>query len=318
VEGVGVDSPEHRRRGVREYFELEAPDERITHLERVASERVMGEEYDVWDVHTDQGRWWVVSNLMNLYTQADFKSMDVVLSFHIGLMERMKARSQQRVPPRNDRLTAAWRRLEQASDALEKADEAEEFQSVGMRCRECLLTFVQEVARLELPTESPSMTPQSGNFIAWMELLADAVAAGASAAHRRSYLKVVASETWQYVQWLTHARNATRHDALMAIVFTDHIVSTFGVALNRWEHGVPDRCPDCGSYRLYADWRHDDDDEPGVYVTLCESCGWESEPQPTAATVDDAPRQAVTSTPEGECTPSSDIQTTMTPDDLNR
>jgi hypothetical protein len=30
------------------------------------------------------------------------------------------------------------RKLVQASEAFDKADEAEEFQAVGMRCRECL------------------------------------------------------------------------------------------------------------------------------------------------------------------------------------
>jgi hypothetical protein len=33
-------------------------------------------------------------------------------------------------------------------EALEAADEAEEFQSVGMRCRECLIAMVKAVADL--------------------------------------------------------------------------------------------------------------------------------------------------------------------------
>ncbi len=45
-------SPEHEERSVREYMELEAPDAEISHLEKVHTERVLGQKHDVWDVHT--------------------------------------------------------------------------------------------------------------------------------------------------------------------------------------------------------------------------------------------------------------------------
>jgi len=44
-----------------------------------------------WDVQCAESRWWVVTNPTNLYDQADFKSRDVVLTFHIGLMLRAAA-----------------------------------------------------------------------------------------------------------------------------------------------------------------------------------------------------------------------------------
>ncbi len=37
------------------------------------------------------------------------------------------------------------RKLIQAGEALDDADEAEEFQAVGMRCRECLLALIKEI-----------------------------------------------------------------------------------------------------------------------------------------------------------------------------
>lgn len=54
-----VESPEHERRSVTEYVELEAGDETVTHAEKIASEHMMGHEYNVWDVQTDKNRWWV-------------------------------------------------------------------------------------------------------------------------------------------------------------------------------------------------------------------------------------------------------------------
>jgi hypothetical protein len=40
----------------------------------------------------------------------------------------------------------AWRRWEQAGEALNEAEEAEDFQSVGMRCRECLIVMVRTLS----------------------------------------------------------------------------------------------------------------------------------------------------------------------------
>ena len=64
------------------------------HLEKVSAERVAGTLHDIWDVHTEQGRWWAVTNPLNLYSQDDFKSVDVVLLFHVGLAMRIAARDE--------------------------------------------------------------------------------------------------------------------------------------------------------------------------------------------------------------------------------
>jgi hypothetical protein len=87
-----VESPEHQKRSIRQYFESQVDDETIEHLEKVASEQIFGRTHDVWDVHTDKDRWWVVTDFTNLYSQRDFRSMDYVISFHIGLMARIVAR----------------------------------------------------------------------------------------------------------------------------------------------------------------------------------------------------------------------------------
>ncbi len=55
------------------------------------------------------------------------------------------------------------------------------------------------------------------------------------------------------------------------------MLGAFSVAITRFERGAPDRCPECGSYRLFSDLRPDFD-RARPYVTLCESCGWEDSP----------------------------------------
>ena len=128
---------------IASYVEWQARgEEKVLHAEKVASERVFGREYDVWDVHTDKERWWVLTNPTNLYSQTLMPSLDYTLSFHIGLMARVAAR---REPDGTDAeqefLLVTTRKMVQASEAFDLADEAEEFQAVGMRCRESLLAF---------------------------------------------------------------------------------------------------------------------------------------------------------------------------------
>jgi hypothetical protein len=277
-----VDSPEHQKRAVREYFLGQSrADVTISHLEKVASERLLDRRHDVWDVHASDGRWWVITQPTNLYSQDRFPSMDETLSFHVGVVLRLMAR-EDKEPHAGiqevSRLSGSWRRFEQAANALDSAEEAEDFQAVGMRCREVLLTFIREASSEDMVPKGQEV-PKAADFIHWSEYLVQHIASGPSRARLRSYLQSLLSETWRYVNWLTHARNATRFDADLAIRMLNDNVSLAALVLIRSERGVPGRCPMCGSYQLFSDFREElmdaGVDEP--YVIMCESCGWEDD-----------------------------------------
>ena len=144
------------------------------------------------------------------------------------------------------RLAAAWRRWIQAAEALDSADEAEEFQAVGMRCRECLLKFIHMVASDTMVPEG-ERPPERSNFVRWSELIAETIAPSGSAERLRAYLKSISKSTWELVNWLTHAANAIRLDGQIAVDATQNILAAFGAALVRYERGVPDRYPSCSS-----------------------------------------------------------------------
>src|SRR5437763_7378333 len=74
---------------IRSYVENQAHED-VVHLENAASELVGPVRHDIWDVHCPESRWWVVTNPTSLYDQADFKSREVVLTFHVGLMLRVQ------------------------------------------------------------------------------------------------------------------------------------------------------------------------------------------------------------------------------------
>src|SRR5260370_33359701 len=96
------------------------PEKQVSHVEGVGVDDVFGHRYETWDVHLDDGqRWWVVTNPSNYYSQSDFKSRDVVLTFHLGLAMRVAARYQvPRTEHAGDIFESLWRRWEQAADHL--------------------------------------------------------------------------------------------------------------------------------------------------------------------------------------------------------
>jgi hypothetical protein len=73
-----METPAHERRWIEEYVRSQSGDSfQIEHVEKLTSEYVLGRQYDVWDAHTNEGRWWVITNPVNLYSQEQIKSMDI-------------------------------------------------------------------------------------------------------------------------------------------------------------------------------------------------------------------------------------------------
>jgi hypothetical protein len=261
------------KRAVSDYVETQARGEKVLHAEKVKSEHILGRDHDCWDVHTNKDRYWVITSPSNLYSQHYFPSLDFTVSFHVGVTARIVARS--RGAPddaQKARLTPAWRRWEQAAETLDMAEEAEDYQAVGVKCRECLIQLVRSLAKQDIVPPG-EVAPQRSNFISWSELIANAIAGGASAERVRSHMKVTAESAWELAGWLTHANRAVRHDAVFTLDATHNVLAAFGVAIIRHESGAPERCPRCGSYNLDVGFNPE---LPRPYVSECEECGWQS------------------------------------------
>jgi len=262
------------KRAVSDYVESQARDEKVLHAEKVKSDHILGSDHDCWDVHTNKDRYWVITSPSNLYSQQYFPSLDFTLSFHVGVTARIMARS--RGAPddaQKARLTPPWRRWEHAADTLDTAQEAEDFQAVGVRCRECLIQLVRSLAKPEMVPPGED-TPQRSNFVSWSELIANAIAGGASAERIRGHLKANARSAWELTGWLTHANGAIRQDAVFVLDATHTVLAAFGSAVIRHESDTPERCPKCGSYNL--DVGFNPELTPRPYIYECEECGWQS------------------------------------------
>lgn len=124
------------------YMERQAPDLKVEFVQKVYSENIVNHRHDVWDVHTDKERWWVITNPTNLYSQEQFPNMDLALTFHVGLCLRI---------PRSEKpdlggmpiepFVECMRYMTEASEALTHAEEVADYQAIGVRCREGLLAF---------------------------------------------------------------------------------------------------------------------------------------------------------------------------------
>ena len=279
---LDMESPEGQRRSIEEYlYSNFTEDFQVEHVEKVNSESILGRQYDVWDAHTSDGRWWVITSPTNLYSQDQIRSMDIALSFHIGLMTRMEARHPVRFEEGADRtwVLEVLRRVETASDNLERAKEVEDIQAVGMKLREALLSLVARMRETGVSVLQDATLPeQDGNFKGWAEVYANSIAAGSTLGRLRKLLKSHSDYTWEYLGWLTHARNASHLDGRLALAATNALVELFLFALARAERDREDRCPKCSSYQVEKQMA-----PPGEgWLLVCATCGWSRPPTPLA------------------------------------
>jgi len=264
---------------IARYVEIETKDETVQHVERIKQEYVMGESYDIWEVTTDQNRWWVITNLTNLYSQKHFPSLDYTLSFHVGLMMRLRSRPNGADATEPTPFDEVFRRQEQAKDRFDRAVEPEDYQAIGMQLRECLLSLVAAIRR-RVPLADAAERPQDSNFIAWSSLLLDSICKGEGNRELRHYLKNSAKDTWQLVNWLTHDRDANDTASSIAIHACDTVVGHLVQLLARERTDHTDECPLCKSRKIRQ--HYDPSIEPdGDYYLTCGACDWTTHPEST-------------------------------------
>lgn len=276
LDRYAADSDPHSEMDIAQYVEGQVSNENAQHVEKVKREVVLGDVYDIWDVITDKGRWWVITNLTNLYSQKHFPSLDYTLSFHIGLMARLRDRSGRVNANDPSPFDEVFRRTEQASDRHDSAVEVEDYQVVGMLLREGLISLAGALRRhTEIPSEIER--PQDSNFNGWTEVLMNQLCGGGSNKELRQHLKNTAKETWQLVNWLTHTRSANKIASSIAIHACQTIAGHFIQLLERSRTAKMEECPVCKSHNIRT--HYDIAIAPdGDYYVSCGVCEWTNHP----------------------------------------
>lgn len=270
---------EEEAEAVREYFEWQAPDLTVTFMQKVYSEAVLNTRHDVWDIHTNKDRWWVITGGTNLYSQDQFPSMDLALTFHIGLILRIpRTEEQQRDDQRLLPFGPVFDKLEAADTAVAQAHSLADYQGVGVRCRETLLELIAVAQDSAVWTDAP---PQRANFRAWAEIICNDMLRGESNKERRGVVKGALESAWTFSNWLTHSKSGTWVDAEVAHGVTEHAIGMTASLLLRALRNVPDACPDCGSPQLQPE-QGENTNAPGVLWERprCANCDWAGRPVP--------------------------------------
>jgi hypothetical protein len=266
----------YAEKDIADYVLSQASDETVQNVERIKTEYVMGMPYEIWDVSTDKDRWWVLTNPTNLYSQRHFPSLDYTLSFHVGLMMRVASRSDRAGEAEPTPFDEVFRRQNQASDVLQRAVEAVDFQAAGMQLRECLISLITAVRR-RVEIVDGEERPKDADVVGWNRLLAGQLCPGGKNDELRNYLKATTEKVWPLVNWLTHHRNANKTAALIAADAVDAIVKHYVRLLSRERADRVDQCPHCASrnIRTFFDIEIKPD---GSYFEACGACGWDSHP----------------------------------------
>lgn len=291
------------RDALKEWFDSEHPGNPAVHLEHASTENVGGIVHQIWDVQTAQDRWWVVTNPANYYPQSDFKSRDVVLTFHVGMAVRWASGQHQPNPPMTEEATAllgdTWDLWMRAAEVMGSAEHVDDFNGVGMRLRDCLVELVKFLSDESLMPIELKTRPKDGSK-EWLELYVKKMAAGSKDDEMRSYLKSLALKTWDLAQNLTHRKSATHLDAEISTIAVNHLLSVLTAALLRWMQRGGRRCGECGSF-------------DALLGAACSRCGTD-DPRPAQwEPLSDEERARRLAEP---CTPASDISTYLSPDDF--
>ncbi|WP_156898081.1 hypothetical protein [Methylocapsa acidiphila] len=269
---------EEEKASVIQYYLSQSPGTEVSFLQKVYSEAIIGHRHDVWDVHATDGRWWVITNPTNLYSQAQFPNMDLAVTFHMGLCLRVPRTQRQRRSDRNIRpFGVVFAKLHEASDALGQAQNVADYQAIGMRGREALLAFVG--AAQDIAAWTTEATAKRADFRAWSELICDVALAGSSQKERRHLFKSLLTDAWVFANWLTHAQSATWHDAEAAQTTIEHVLGLVASLVLRHIRSVPEQCPNCNSPHLLPEegWR-EDLPEVAWERPVCGDCGWTGRP----------------------------------------
>ncbi len=270
-----LDVSEPEECSIREYVNSQSPKEDQAELvQKVGSRRILGRRRDLYDVHCTRSRWWVITDPTNLYSQDDFPQIEQALIFHIGLGVFMAERSRSAFenPEAEEQVASSWRRFQQALDTMNDAEESEDFQAAGVKCRDALLALARDHAAADWLGEVQE-PPKTADFKGWGNIFAERLSEG----RLRNYLKALVDKTWDLTVWLQHNSNATPLDADIVLEATGQLIGTFGKLIQRKEAGEPSRCPRCDSYRLREDGETDEANGGFWESEVCATCGWRSE-----------------------------------------
>lgn len=257
-------TPEYRietEKLIREYFGSYDDIKKIVNIKCEETFTDLGVVINVWNVKTEDEAYWVVegdSAPMNLYSQgANYFSADEAYSFHMGLTQRLSKRHQNEfkhiideIPLNIEHLKSINRKLNMASEKLDIHLEPEEFQSIGLLCRESLIDLSKELCE-----RNPEIVKEKGlkksDFKGVSNAFIDYYIPGPQNSDLRNYSRKMVDSAWSYNSMVVHSQNKKYPDAKIALLFTSAVVSLIENLFYKYLGFDQElACSECGSLQI--------------------------------------------------------------------
>ena len=166
-----------------------------------------------------------------------------------------------------------FRKLKSVAALIDTAKEIEDFQAIGVQCRETLIELGNHIYDPAMAGDGEQ--PQASNFKRKCELFIQFYLKGSENADYRSIIKKLTESTWDYANKITHSRSATYYEASTCVTLCISLVGVYENILQKVFDPLSQyHCSVCQSKKLSIDG--DDSDEDGMVKKLylrCEECG---------------------------------------------
>lgn len=257
-------TPEYRivtENQIKEYFKKYKEIKEIINIKCEHTFTDLGDVVNVWNVKTKDDAFWVVEGEetpMNLYTHgANYFSADEAYSYHMGLMLRLQSRNKNNsnhiigeIPLNLEHLKSINRKLCMASEKLSIDLEPEEFQSIGLLCRESLIDLSKELCE-----RNPELVSEKGlkksDFKGVANAFIDYYIPGSENSDLRNYSRKIVDSTWSYNSMVVHSQNKKFPDAKIALLFTCTTISLIeNLFFKHLGFDQDIACTECGSLQV--------------------------------------------------------------------
>jgi hypothetical protein len=168
-----------------------------------------------------------------------------------------------------------WSKLDLAADRLKTATGSEDYQAVGLICRDAMILFANAIFSPDFISESEDIPPEDKAMPRIETTLAHFGELAGAEAQRRLTRAALA-----YAIRLQHNQVATAEEARRMLLFTKIAITEVAALVERatenldlvQRYGVY-KCGGCGSTEVveehYADY-----EGPGPSFLICQNCNW--------------------------------------------
>lgn len=276
-------TPEYRietEKHIQEYLSSFNINE-IVHIKCENTFNDLGTEVNVWNVKAKDESFWIVEGEdapMNLYTQnAYYFSADEAYSFHMGITQRLSVDYKKNfkhiideIPLDIEQLKSINRKLNMASQKLSVDLESEEFQAIGLICRESLIDLGKELGKRN-PEVIKNKNIKASDFKSIANEFINIYIPGESNSELRNYSRKIVDISWSYNSTIVHSPNKTYPDVKIALLFTSALVSLFENLFYKYI-GFDNEfvCNECGSKNIEFI-----ESENEIVTAICKSCSKE-------------------------------------------